>query len=203
MNIQSFKILVACEESQKVTSAFIREGFTAFSCDVQPTRGPYPDNHIQGCAIKEAYSGKYDMLIAFPPCTYLSKVGAPWLFRGGVRNEERYNKGLEARDFFMALYNAPIKYKAIENPTPLKCFNLPKHSQAIQPYEHGHPYSKRTLLWLQNLPMIKPSKLVTCAGSWCDVKRNPRNRSETFQGIADAMARTWGEHILGGALWIK
>jgi hypothetical protein len=194
--MNNFKILVACEESQKVTTSFIKMGFNATSCDIQKTRGSYPHKHIVGCALKEAYSGKYDMLIAFPPCTYLANVGAPHLMKGGSLQLERYYKGKDARDFFMALLNAPIKYKCIENPTPLKCFGLPLHTQVIQPYEHGHPYTKRTLLWLRNLPTIAPSHYVEPRKSWMNAKRNPKYRSETFQGIADAMASTFGRYIL-------
>tara|TARA_Y100001973_G_C5073744_1_gene268891 strand:+ start:103 stop:429 length:327 start_codon:yes stop_codon:yes gene_type:complete len=96
----------------------------------------------------------------------------------------------------MALYNAPIKYKAIENPTPLKVFKLPRHTQAIQPWQHGHPYTKRTLLWLHNLPPLKETSIVKPQKGWCDAKRNPKYRSETFTGIAEAMADQWTKCIL-------
>ncbi len=99
-------------------------------------------------------------MVAHPPCTYLSNAGSRWLFENGKLNNTRYNKGLQAKAFFMKLYNAPIKYKAIENPTPIKIFKIPKHSQVIQPYEYGEPYSKRTLLWLVNLPLLQPTKIL-------------------------------------------
>ena len=144
------KILVACEESQRVTIAFRKRGHEAFSCDIQDQSGGFPDWHIKGDAIQEAYSGKYDMIIAFPPCTYLSNAGARHLYPKGILNQERYQKGLKGKEFFLALLNAPAKHIAIENPTPSKVYNLPTPTQAIQPYEHGEPYSKRTLLWLKN-----------------------------------------------------
>lgn len=195
--IDNFKILIACEESQAVTSSLLKLGWDAYSCDIQPCSGQHKDRHIVGCALKEAYSGKYDMMIAFPPCTYLSNVGTPHLMRGGVLNLPRYYKGMDAYDFFMSLYNAPIRYKAIENPTPSKAFGLPPYTQAIQPYEHGHVYTKRTCLWLRNLPLLIPTHNVTpCKGGWTETTRNPKMRSKTFQGIADAMASQWTNYIL-------
>ena len=141
------RILVACEESQEVTKAFRELGHEAYSCDIQDCSGGHPEWHIKGDAIKEAYSGKYDMMIAHPPCTYLSKAGARWMYpTAGNLCKKRYQKAMEAKDFFMKMINAPIEYIAVENPTPLKVVDLPKHTQAIQPYEYGHPYSKRTLL---------------------------------------------------------
>ena len=100
------KILIACEESQAVCKAFRAKGHEAYSCDILPCSGGHPEWHIQGDALIEAYSGKYDMMIAHPPCTYLSNAGAPHLFRGGVLNEERYKNGLEGKEFFMKLLNA-------------------------------------------------------------------------------------------------
>ena len=187
------KILVACEESQRVTIELRKLGCEAYSCDIQPCSGGYPEYHIQGDAIREAYSRKYDMIIAFPPCTYLSRASAVRLFPNKVLNQERYEKGLEAKEFFMALYNAPVKYVALENPTPLRIFGLPKESQAIQPHEHGHPYTKRTCLWLRNLPPIQPTNQVKPIGSWVKLNRNKKTRSKTFTGIARAMATQWSD----------
>lgn len=196
------KILIACEESQTVCKAFRAKGHEAYSCDILPCSGGHPEWHIQGDAIKEAYSGKYDMMIAHPPCTYLSNAGAPHLYKGRVLNQERYKKGLKGKEFFMKLLNAPIEKICVENPTPSKIFDLPKHSQVIQPYEHGHPFQKRTLLWLKNLPEIKPTKITeerqpTTTAEWFNrgeigVARQIR-RSKTFQGIAEAMAEQWGK----------
>lgn len=195
------KILVACEESQTVCKAFRAKGHEAYSCDILPCSGGKPEWHIQGDAIEEAYSGKYDMMIAHPPCTYLSNAGAPHLYKGGVLNQERYKKGLEGKEFFIKLLNAPIEKICVENPTPSKIFDLPKHTQVIQPFEHGHPFQKRTLLWLKNLEKITPTNITeerqpTTTAEWFNrgeigVARQIR-RSKTFQGIADAMADQWG-----------
>jgi hypothetical protein len=187
------KILVACEESQRVTIELRKLGHEAYSCDTQECSGGYPEWHILGNAIEEAYSGKYDMIIGFPPCTYLTRASAVRLFPKKVLNKERYALGLKAKEFFMALYNAPVKYVALENPTPLKIFGLPKETQAIQPWEHGHPYTKRTCLWLRGLPPIQPTDKVEVLGSWVALNRSKKTRSKTFEGIARAMATQWSE----------
>ena len=199
------RILVACEESQAVTFAYRNKGYEAYSCDIQNTSGDHPQWHILADAISEAYSGKYDMMIAFPPCTYLSRCGARWMFPKGKINKERYNKALLAKDFFMKLYNAPIKHIAIENPTPLKIVDLPEYTQSIQPYEFGHKYSKKTLLWLKNLPPLRPTKIIknhtpfvrssTHKGSYQPPTKTQKQRSKTFTGIAQAMADQWSSPI--------
>jgi hypothetical protein len=195
------KILVACEESQAVCVAFRQLGHEAYSCDIQDQSGGFPDWHIKGDALKEAYSGKYDMMIAFPPCTYLSRAGAVHLYPKGVLNEERYKKALKAKEFFMSLYNAPIKHIAIENPTQFKVLNMPQYTQVIQPYMFGHPYSKRTLLWLKNLPHLKATKIIeeytpfvvssTHRGAYQPPTKTKKERSKTFSGIAESMANQW------------
>ena len=140
------KILVACEESQAVTIELRKLGHEAYSCDIIECSGGHPEWHIVGDAVKEAYSGKYQMMIAHPPCTYMSRAGARWMYpTAGNLSKDRYAKAMEAKALFLELMNAPIEYIAIENPTPLKVVGLPKQSQAIQPYEYGHEYSKRTL----------------------------------------------------------
>lgn len=203
------KILVACEESQAVTKEFRRLGFEAYSCDIQECSGGHPEWHIKGDAIEEAYSGKYDLMIAHPPCTYLSKAGARWMFpMAGNICEERFKKAIKAKDFFMKMMNAPVKYIAVENPTPLKVVELPKQSQVIQPYEYGHPYSKRTLLWLKNLPLLKPTEIVENFNPYLPsntggkkrgqsynkgISKNAKESSKTFKGVAKAMAEQWGK----------
>ena len=106
------------------------------------------------------FVGKWDMIIAHPPCTYFSTAGANWLFRGGKLDEERYKKGLEMKDLFMAIYNADCEKIAIENPVVMKIWELPKHTQEIQPYQFGHPFTKKTRLWLKGLPELKPTEIV-------------------------------------------
>jgi hypothetical protein len=209
------KVLVACEESQTVTKAFRELGFEAYSCDVQDCSGGHPEWHIKGCALEEAYSGKYELMIAHPPCTYMSKAGARWMYpTAGNICPDRYAKAMDAKDFFLKLLYAPIDFVAVENPTPLKCVGLPKNPvQVIQPYQFGHPYSKRTLLWLKNLPHLQhtdvvqeykpflPSNtggLARGKGGSRGVAHNAKDASVTFTGIAKAMANQWGRDLLRG-----
>ena len=201
------KVLIACEESQTVTKEFRKIGIEAYSCDIQECSGGHPEWHIKGDAIAEAYSGKYDMMIAHPPCTFMSKAGARWMFpTAGNLSEERFEKSQEAKDFFMKMLNAPIKYIAVENPTPLKVVGLPMHTQAVQPYEYGHPYSKRTLLWLKNLKPLNPTEIIENYTPYLPsntggkkrgqsysrgISKNAKESSKTFQGVARAMATQW------------
>jgi len=201
------RILVACEESQAVTIELRKLGHEAFSCDIQECSGGYPEWHLQTDAIEEAYSGKYDMMIAHPPCTYMSKAGARWMYpTAGNLSEARFEKAMEAKDFFMKLMNAPIEFIAIENPVPLKIVGLPKYTQAIQPYEFGEKFSKKTLLWLKNLPKLFPTDIQKKHTPYLPsntggakrgqkfsrgVSKNAKESSKTFQGIAKAMAEQW------------
>ncbi len=195
--------IILCEESQEICKAFRELGVECYSCDLQDCSGGHPEWHIKGDALKEAYSGKYDFAICHPPCDFLSNAGARWLFGGGVLNQDRYQKGLLAKEFFMKLYDAPIKYMRIENPLPSKIYNLPKHSQIVQPYQHGHSFSKRTLLWNINLPNIIPTNVISdyvpylpsnTGGAKRGQKATPKNiskidSSKTFSGIAKAIAK--------------
>ncbi len=215
-------ILVACEESQRVCIEFRKKGHNAFSCDLLPCSGGFPEYHIIADVTlfldksnivfstedgRQHFINHWDMLLAFPPCTFLSKAGAMHMFKGGKLNEERYRKMLNARDFFMKFYNSSIKYKCIENPTPLKICNLPEPTQIIQPFMFGEPFKKRTLLWLFNLPKLQPTEIVenpvpfVNGGSFNkNGKRrktpglinNQKERIKTFIGIAKAMAEQWG-----------
>lgn len=211
------KVLVACEESQAVCLAFRQAGHEAYSCDLQECSGGHPEWHIIGDAIQEAYSGKYDMLIAHPPCTLLSKAGARWMYQGGRLNAERLAEARRAAEFFRLLLAAPAKYKAIENPEPMRVVRLPPASQAIQPFEFGHPYSKKTLLWLVGLPQLRPTnRLRTYApylpsntgGKARGQKATPgisgaKMRSKTFPGIAAAMAAQWGDPERLARQWVQ
>lgn len=204
------KVLIACEESQTVCKAFRELGFEAYSCDLQECRGGKPEWHIIRDAVKEAYSGRYDFMIAHPPCTYLSKAGARWMYsKAGVIDRDRFQKAINAKQFFDLLLNAPIQYIAIENPTPLRIVSLPPFSQAIQPYEHGHPYSKRTLLWLKNLPLLKPTKIIGDYKPYLPSNTGGKKKgqkyhyttitqkesSKTFEGVAKALAFQYGNFI--------
>jgi len=200
------KILIACEESQTVTKAFRLKGHEAFSCDIQECSGGHPEWHIQDDAINEAYNGGYDMMIAHPPCTYISRAGARWMYEGGEINNERLLQAMDAKEFFISLMHAPINQIAIENPTPLKIVGLPEHDQAIEPHYFGDPYSKKTLLWLKNLPPLisacftdyEPFLPSNTGGkkrgqkSSVGVSRSQKESSKTFPGIAKAMANQWG-----------
>jgi len=202
------KILVACEESQAVTKEFRALGHEAYSCDILECSGGYPEWHIQGDVLP-LLKEKWDMIIAFPPCTYLSNAGACRLYptKGNI-DPERYQKGLEAKAFFMAIYSADCERIVIENPVSSRVFKMPIHSQEIQPYHFGHPYTKKTRLWIKGLPLLTPSDLVEPIGPYCpagtsrkdrskygSAKRgNDRvNRSKTFTGIAKAMANQWSK----------
>ena len=148
----------------------------------------------------------WDLIIAHPPCTYFSTAGANWLFRGGKLDEDRYKKGLEMKQLFMDIYNANCPRIAIENVRAMKIWELPQHSQEIQPYQFGHPFSKATRLWLKNLPPLMATDIVVPEAKWisCGNRSNRtaqnkavckaynNKRSKTFPGIAKAMAEQWG-----------
>ena len=220
-------VLVACEESQRVCTAFRRGGHNAFSCDVIEPSGEHPEWHILGDALEiinpnpdkirfktmdnQSYIiDRWDLIIAHPPCTYLSNAGACRLYpKKGQLNQERYSKGLQAKEFFMQFINANCDHIAVENPIPSKVYNLPKYTQIIQPYQFGHPYTKKTCLWLKGLPELQPTKVVEPQGMWVNGNSNiwkkqaadgsvtgktkdPRVRAKTFEGIAEAMASQWG-----------
>jgi hypothetical protein len=194
------RVLVACEESQAVTLAFRRRGHEAFSADLQACSGGHPEWHIQGDATALLDDG-WDLLIAHPPCTYLSNAGAVHLFGGGRFNDERYRNGLEAKGLFMAFFDAPIQRRVIENPTPSTVYELPRYDQVIQPFHYGHPMQKRTCLWIRGLPhLVATENLGTgesskVPGNWYNAggKDRQKNRSKTFPGIAEAMAAQWGD----------
>lgn len=209
------KVLIACEESQAITKEFRALGIEAYSCDLLPCSGGHPEWHIQGDALKEAYSGKYSLMMAHPPCTYLAVSGAGWLYnKDGSRNEERWKNQAEALDFVKALMNAPIDFIAVENPISVISTQIRKPDQIIHPWQFGDKASKSTCLWLKNLPKIKPTKIVDKGEffEWTDkngVKKKQAQwyydalheaktpeerrtlRSKTFQGMAKAIADQW------------
>ena len=221
------KVLVACEESQAVTKQLRRLGHEAFSCDIEKCSGGHPEWHIMcdvlpllngDCAFNTMdgenhyISGRWDMIIAFPPCTYLSNAGACRLYpKKGQLDMERYKKGLQAKEFFLKFLNADCDRIAVENPVSSSVFEMPKHTQEIQPYQFNddgtHPYTKKTRLWLKGLPILiqttpdcKPVGPYVPAGTgrknrekYGATKRgeDAKNRAKTFHGIAKAMAEQW------------
>lgn len=191
------RVLVGCECSQVVTSAFRASGHEAFSCDIQPSYGNLPEYHFQG-DLRQVYAYvKPELCICHPPCTYLTNVSAPDLLDsfGCVKDFSRFEKGLEAKEFFLWCLSLPVKYLCVENPVPLKIFELPQYSQIIQPYYFGDPYSKRTCLWLRGLPQLQCTKVVKPFTSWNLLHHSAKIRSQTFRGVALAMASQWGEDM--------
>ena len=209
------KVLVACEESQRVCIAFREKGHESYSCDILECSGGHPEWHIKGDAravangrcsfltqdgTHHSIDGKWDLIIAHPPCTYLSNAGARFLYPKGVLNENRLNLGLAAKEFFMQIYNADCEKICVENPVPSKVYGLPPYSQTVQPYEYGHPFKKKTCFWLKNLPLLQPTNIVDVrestkiAGNWFNKggKDRQKNRAKTFSGIAKVMAEQWG-----------
>lgn len=220
-------VLVACEESQAVCIAFRERGHRAFSCDVQECSGGHPEWHIQSdvipllngdCTFQTADThthtqrGRWDLIIAFPPCTYISNAGACRLYpKAGQLDMERYAKGLKGKAFFMAFWWYGFfgcGRIAIENPVSSTVFEMPKHTQEIQPWQFGHPVTKKTRLWLFDLPTLEPTKIVEPTAPYLPAGTSRKDtskygrafrtgkdatqRSKTFPGIAKAMAEQWG-----------
>lgn len=180
------KVLIGCEFSGIVRDAFVRRGHDAWSCDLLP--GESAGNHIQDDILKHLNEG-WDMLIAFPPCTYLAVSGARWF-------KERKKEQHEALEFVRRLLDAPILKIALENPIGVISTFIRKPDQIIQPWMFGHGETKATCLWLKNLPRLKPVNIVE--GRVARAHREPpsldrwKKRSRTYSGIAEAMAEQWG-----------
>lgn len=204
------EVLIACEESQVICKAFRNYGHTAFSADLQKCSGGHPEWHIVGDCTKilngncqfvtqagqvVTKNNEWDLIIAHPPCTYMTAVSAPSMFPGRKLNVERLKKALEAKRFFEVCLNAKCKYIAVENPRPLKIVKLPKQSCVVNPYEFGENWSKRTYLWLKNLPPLIPTLYVDKHVSWHELHRTAKMRSKSFAGIARAMVEQWSAFI--------
>lgn len=209
----SKRVLLACEESQTALKRFLEKGFNAYSCDILPCSGEYSDRHIQSDVTK-ILKRDWDIVIAFPPCTYLTVTGNKWFKpefkeRFPTRGEDR----LRAIEFFkMFAELSHVKHIAIENPVGIMSTVYRKPDQYIQPYMFGDPHSKKTGLWLKNLPKLVPTNIVEpMFHTQKDGRRDPiwhyesmklppeersKVRSKTFEGIAIAMAEQWGEYIL-------
>jgi hypothetical protein len=191
------RILIACEESQVVCKAFREKGHEAFSCDVQECSGGHPEWHIQDDVLKHLNDG-WDLMIAHPPCTFLCRNRAK-----KNKEEEKLDEIQSGYEFFKKLQEAPIQKICIENPVPSRMSPLYQtYNQIIQPYQFGHDFSKKTCLWLKNLPLLKETKRVKLTyittqnghrytAGWYKCPRNSKARSKTFSGIAKAMAEQW------------
>lgn len=191
------KVLIACEESQEVCKAFRELGYEAYSCDLLPCSGGHPEWHIQHDAVEVMNRYKWDLVVAFPPCTDLAVSGARWF-------EEKRKSGDQQRsiEFFMqfANYNGLI---AIENPIGIMSSIYRKPDQIIQPWQFGNGETKATCLWFKGLPKLKPTNIVEGREQriW---KMSPgperaKLRSKTFPGIAKAMAQQWSDYIIKSA----
>jgi hypothetical protein len=205
----TMKILVACEESQAVTIELRKLGHEAYSCDIEPCSGGHPEWHLQQDVIP-LLKEKWDMIIAFPPCTYLTVTGNRWfnVERYGEKAIQRQKDREEAIKFFMAFANADCDKIAIENPVGIMSSTWRKPNQIVNPYEFGDPFEKKTCLWLNGLPELKPTNIVEkpprkhfdsgksmpawYAEAWHLPKdERAKLRSKTFPGIARAMAEQW------------
>lgn len=217
--MKKLRVLIACEESQAITKAFRALGHEAYSCDLLPCSGGHPEWHYQQDVFEVIDKG-WDLMIAHPPCTYLAVSGARWLYnKDGSKNEERHTNQSEALDFVRKLMDAPIKYKAIENPISVISSEIARPTQIINPWQFGDEAQKSTCLWLFNLPTLEPTKIVgkgefiEFIGNNGKLKRQPKwyfdalkqaktpeerrtLRSKTFDGIAQAMALQWSSHII-------
>ena len=217
------KVLVACEESQRVCSAFRARGHEAYSCDIIECSGGHPEWHIMedclplingNCTFKtmdgeEHHVEKWDLLIAHPPCTYLTVTGNRWfnVEKYGDKARERIKLREEAKEFFMKFANADCDKIMIENPVGVMSTAWRKPDQIVQPYYFGDPFEKRTCLWLKGLPKLKktnevePEPRIKYASGYTmpawyanlPPKDRAKERSKTFPGFAEAMAEQWGD----------
>lgn len=206
------KVLIACESSGAVRDAFTRAGHDAISCDLLPSI--VPGAHHQGDALAFMRSQKWDLIIAHPPCQFLTVAGMHWNGRAShARGQDRDAAGLtfgdretlKALDFVRAFLEADCPRIAVENPVSVISTRIRKPDQTIQPFQFGHPESKRTCLWLKGLPLLRATNVLPlpASGRWSNQTASGQNklapspnrwrlRSATYAGIADAMAAQWG-----------
>ncbi|MBW2005948.1 MAG: DNA cytosine methyltransferase [Deltaproteobacteria bacterium] len=181
------RILIACEYSGIVRDAFRDKGHAAWSCDLLPTEKP--GNHVQGNVLK-MLTDNWDMMIAHPPCTHLAVSGARWF-------ENKRIEQAKALEFVRLLLNAPIKKICLENPVSIISTRIRKPDQYIQPWQFGHGETKKTGLWLKNLPLLKPTNIIEGRENrihkMAPSKDRGKLRSLTYQGIAEAMSSQWSD----------
>lgn len=212
MKRSDINVLVCCEESQRVCLSFRNLGFNAFSCDLQKCSGGFPEFHFQrdcfeilkspgtsGTLLTSAGTlvniSKWHLVIAHPPCTYLSKAGAFCLTQSRCK-DDRIAQGFVAKTFFMKFLYLDVPHICVENPVPQRKFCLPPFTQIIQPFYFGDNFTKATCLWLKGLPILFAESLYFDSESWCKIHRSPKIRSKTFPGIANAMANQWGNFLI-------
>lgn len=181
------RCLIACEFSGVVRNGFAAQGWDAWSCDLLPSETP--GNHLQ-CDVREALACyPWDLLLAFPPCTHLAVSGARWF-------KDKQAEQAQALEFVRMLLNAPVYRICLENPIGVISTHIRKPSQIIQPWQFGEPFQKATCLWLKNLPLLKPTNIISERKQQCWLEPpSPdrwKKRSKTYQGIANAMAAQWG-----------
>jgi len=188
------RVLVACEESQVVTIAMREMGIKAFSCDLQECSGGKPQWHIKENVLK-VIKDKWDMIIAFPPCTHLCCSGARWF-----KEKQKDGRQKMAIDFFMHFVYNDCKMIAIENPIGIMSTHYRKPDQIIQPWQYGHGETKATCLWLKGLPLLQPTKIVSERKNrihfMSPSKERSKLRSKTYKGIAVAMSKQWGKLMI-------
>lgn len=188
------KILVACEESQAVTIELRKLGHEAYSCDIEPCSGGHPEWHLQVDA-RELLKIRWDMILAFPPCTHLAVSGARHF-----PEKRKDGRQKAAIDFFMEFANAECPKIAIENPVGIMSTYYRKPDQIIQPWQFGHGETKKTCLWLKGLPPLAPTNIVD--GREQRIWKMPpsadraKNRAKTFPGVARAMAEQWAGKLV-------
>ena len=212
--MRRLRVLIACEESQAVCKAFRELGHEAYSCDIQDCSGGHPEWHFKQDVLPLLHE-HWDLIIAHPPCTYLTVTGNRWfnVERYGDAAIQRAKDREEAAAFFMEFVNAPCEHIAIENPIGVMSSRYRKADQTIQPYQFGDPHRKSTCLWLKGLPKLEPTKIVepeivvykngkgTDSPWHMDSMKLPKEersrfRSKTFPGIAKAMAEQWSNYLL-------
>jgi hypothetical protein len=201
MDRKTMRVLVACEYSGAVRDAFLRAGHDAMSCDLLPTDAPGP--HYQG-DVRDVLGDGWDLMVAHPPCTYLSVSGMHWTHRG-LRDPQLTEDALA---FVRLLLEAPVSRIALENPVSIISSRISKPDQIVQPWQFGHDASKKTCLWLKNLPLLQPTQIIEPRiingrkrwGNQTDSGQNKlgpsvdrwKIRSATYAGIAQAMVDQWG-----------
>ena len=227
------KVLIACEESQTVCKAFRARGFEAYSCDIQDCSGGHPEWHIKGDVLpllngdisfttvggeRHTVNGRWDLIIAHPPCTYLTVTGNRWfdVQQYGDAARQRFKERYKAIVFFMQMALAWCDHVAVENPVGIIGSAWKSADQVIQPWQFGHPTVKKTCLWTRGLPLLKPTSIVEVDTSdvyeyvakngrikhdsrnrsRCRTEDRAKHRSKTFSGIAEAMAEQWGNYIM-------